>query len=279
MQEEFLSTRRSNLIFIFLIVINLFFLTSHLNVYIRTIRYFLYYIVSPTSSVAEKVIESGGHLLGNVSDIVRVHQDNMMLRKELERYSYLEKEFDQTREENDRLTGLLNLTATSRYRPIIARVVERESSNWFEWIGVDKGSTQGLTVDAPVVTWIGGRLVAVGRVWEVYGASAKIILVTNNLCSLSAEIRDTNEDGLVEGQSTNILRLNYLLPESRLKPGDEVVTSSISQVFPSLITIGYVKEIFGPTKTNTLKMATVRPAFTAAALKEVVVFISRGRER
>ncbi|MCX5782321.1 MAG: rod shape-determining protein MreC [Elusimicrobia bacterium] len=279
MQEEYLPSRRSNLIFILLITINLFFLTSHLNVYVKTLKYFLYYIFNPSPSVAEKVVESSGNILKNISEIVNVHQENAVLRKEIEKYTYLEKDFLNISGENERLKKILNLDFPIKYKPIIARVIERESLSWFEWISIDKGYEDGLYSDAPVLAWAEERLVALGRVWEVYSRSAKIILITNVLCSLPVEIKDTKEDGLIDGKNNNILRLNYLLPESFLKPGDEVVTSPISQVFPAGITVGYVKEIFAPVKTSTLKEGTVKPAFISNSLKMVAVLISRQKEK
>ena len=245
----------------------------------KILKNFLFYVFNPAPASAEKVVESGGQILVNLKEIVSVHEQNAALKKEIERYNYLEKDYASVLEENERLKKISGLSFPLKKKAVISRVVTREPSSWFEWIIIDKGAEDGLFADAPVLAWVDQRLVVVGRVWELHQGSAKVILVTNILCSVPVEVKDLKEDGLIEGQNNGILKLNYLLPESVIKAGDEIVTSPVSQVFPPGITVGYVKDIFGPTKNNTMKVATVKPAFYYSSLKLVAVLIPSGRAR
>ena len=279
MQEEIFSSRRSNLIFILLILVNVFFLTSHLNSHVKILKNFLYYVFNPAPASAEKVVESGGQILTNLREIVSVREENAALKREIEKYNYLEKDYATILEENERLKKISGLSFPLKKKAVISRVVAREPSSWFEWIIIDKGAEDGLFADAPVLAWVDQRLVVLGRVWEVYSDSAKVILVTNTLCSVPVEVRDLKEDGLIEGQNNGVLKLNYLLPESTVKTGDEIVTSPVSRVFPPGITVGYVKDIFAPTKTSTMKAATVKPAFHSSSLKLVAILLPSGKAR
>lgn len=275
MQEQISSSRGSNLIFILLLLIDLFLLTAHLNIYVKTLKNFLFYIVSPVPAAAEKVIETGGQVWSNIRNIVYVNEENASLRKSLERYSYLEKEYVAAMEENERLKSIVGIDFPSKKRAVVSRVIAREPSSWYEWIIIDKGVENGLFADAPVLTWAGNKLVVIGRVWEVYAKKSKIILITNTLCAIPVEIRNKREDGLIEGQNNGILKLNYLLPESSAKLQDEVVTSPISQVFPPGVTIGYVRDVLGSSRNNTMKIATVTPAFNSVSLKIVEVLVPK----
>ena len=279
MHEEIYSSRRSNLIFILLILVNVFFLTSHLNSHVKILKNFLYYVFNPAPASAERVVESGGQILVNLKEIVSVREENAALKREIEKYNYLEKDYATVLEENERLKKISGLSFPLKNKAIISRVITREPSSWFEWVIIDKGADDGLFADAPVLAWVDQHLVVLGRVWEVYSNSAKVILVTNTLCSVPVEVKDLKEDGLTEGQNNGLLKLNYLLPESVVKAGDEIVTSPVSQVFPPGITVGYVKDIVGTTKNNTMKVATVKPAFYSSSLKLVAVLIPSGKTR
>ena len=279
MQEEFHSSRRSNLIFVFLIIVNLFLLTARLTNYVVVLKNFLYYVVNPVPKVADSILVSSYDVLKNIRDIIFIHQENAKLKNVLKKYSFLETDYENLLKENSELKQILDMPVPYRHRMVLARVVNREAASWFEWIGINKGLEDGLYVDSPVFAWIDGKIVVLGRVWEVYNNTSKIILITNNLSSLPSQVKGLNEDGLIEGQNSHILRMDYLLPGSRIQIGDEVVTSSVSSVFPPGVTIGHVREYVPPTKYDTLRSAKVVPAYCKDTLKRVAILIPDSRRK
>ncbi|MGA2090711.1 MAG: hypothetical protein ABSH12_04530, partial [Endomicrobiales bacterium] len=91
--DEELTSRRSNVLFVALTVINLILLTTHLNVYIRLAKNILFYLLNPTTVVAGNVLESTQDISHTLHEIINVHQDNLSLQKNLQRYVYLDHDY------------------------------------------------------------------------------------------------------------------------------------------------------------------------------------------
>ncbi len=277
MNEEF-SSRRTNLLFVVLTVINLFLLTTHLNVYIRFAKNILFYLLNPTTAVAGQALESTRNISQTLHEVLRVHQDNLSLVKDLQRYVYLDHDYQRMKDENARLHQLVNFPPTKMGNYVPARIVSREPASWFQWVVISKGSEDGITIDAPVLVWAGSRPAVLGRAVEIFAHSAKVVLITNTLCALPVQIKGIGEDGLLEGQNNAELRVNYLRAGGKIAIGDEVVTSPLSALFPEGITVGYVRDITF-SENDTLRIAAVRPLVNFNRLREVMVLTSRTGDR
>ena len=130
-----------------------------------------------------------------------------------------------------------------------------------------------MYVNAPVLAWTAGKPAVMGRVEEVFQNSAKVVLITNILSAMPGEIKSLSEDGLVEGQNGHNLKINYLVPETKVRVGDEVVTSPLSSVFPPGILIGTVTD-FSASGDEAFRSAIIKPAVNFNNLREAVVLIA-----
>lgn len=276
MTEDNLPRRRSNFTFIFLIVVNVFLLTARLNTYILDVKSFLFYVLLPTPEAATRTIQVTQKLFGNVGEIVRVHQENISLRKELEKYATMENEWKKAVDENLRLRALVNFPKFQRFSSVKARVVSREPDGWFQSIIIDRGRDSGVTMDAPVLALAGGRPAVLGRIGEVYADSSKVVLITNVLSAIPALVRPSGDDGLLEGQDNSELSLNYLEAGKAYQIGDEVVTSPLSSVFPSGLLIGKIEDVYEE-RDESFKSVTVKPAINFNSLREIIVLAPEKR--
>jgi rod shape-determining protein MreC len=276
MDEEF-SSRHANVLFVVLTVINLFLLTTHLNVYIRLTKNVLFYLLNPTTVVAGHVLEYSQDISQTLHEIIHVHQDNLTLQKSLERYVYLDNDYQRMKEENTRLRELVNFPATTLGSYVVARVVSREPASWFQWVTINKGRVDDLKIDAPVLVWAGSRPAVLGRIVEVYDHSAKVVLITNTLSAMPVQIKGLGEDGLLEGQNNAGLKVNYLMSGGKMAIGDEVVTSPLSAVFPEGITVGHVEKITS-SDNATMLIAEVRPVVNFNRLREVMILTAPQRK-
>src|SRR5258708_36959888 len=66
-----------------------------------------------------------------------LHQENDVLRQEVRALS-------ETGRENIRLRELLNLKEHAAFHTVTARVIGRDSSNWWKSIQIDRGSNAGV---------------------------------------------------------------------------------------------------------------------------------------
>jgi rod shape-determining protein MreC len=134
----------------------------------------------------------------------------------------------------------------SRYKPLEARVYQRSPSTWYQTILINKGSSDGVRVDQPVINEAG----LVGRVKAVSDGNAQVMLLTDQDFGVSAKIARTQEPGTigpVEGTPGD-LRLDLLARPQDVRKGELVITAgtttaSLPSPFPPAILIGLVSRI------------------------------------
>jgi rod shape-determining protein MreC len=153
----------------------------------------------------------------------------------------------QTRQ-NQQLSGL-NAQNTSgglnQYQPVQARVYERSPSTWYQTVTIDKGSSDGVRVDQPVVNEAG----LVGRVRAVSSGNAQVMLLTDDEFGVSAETRqgDPGVIGPVAGSPGDLL-LDLVPRAQDVRRGDLIITAGttspkLPSPFPEGIVIGSVSRI------------------------------------
>ena len=271
--EETVSRRNANYTFLLLFTVNIFLLTANLSLYVRTIKNFVYYVMFPSNAAAVGIVESADRFSANIGEIIRIHRENLELKQTIKQMGFLADEYGRAKEENMRLRTLVGFSPIKQSRSLVTHIISREPGSWFQWVTIDKGRDDGIYLDAPVIAWADNKPAVLGRVSEVFSGSAKVVLITNVLSAVPAEIKSLNEDGLVEGQNNHRLRINYLVSETKVKVGDEVVTSPLSSVFPSGILIGRVVD-FAPAENEVFHSAVIKPLVNFNSLREAVVIIT-----
>jgi len=132
-------------------------------------------------------------------------------------------------------------SGTQDYFYIPARVVNNSVNRQYNYMTIDKGARQGLRNDMGVISERG----VVGIVDDVSENYATIIPVLNRNFRLSARIFRNNYFGIIEwdGRNPELVRLREIPSHVRVIPGDTVVTSGFSAIFPPNLNIGVVKSV------------------------------------
>jgi rod shape-determining protein MreC len=149
-----------------------------------------------------------------------------------------------------------------------ARVIARSPDNWYKTLTIDKGTESGIAVNMPVINPEG----LVGKVVNVSSNSAQIWLITDREMAEGAILQETGETkGIVEGLGDNgKLRMINIPYYSQVTEGERVVTSGLSEIYPSGIQIGVIQDI--QKEANGLVLtATVDPSVDFDKLEEVLV--------
>lgn len=175
--------------------------------------------------------------------------------------------------ENDRLRDYFSLPRQYAWKPTLARVVARDPVNWWKTITIDRGARDGIRTNAPVVTAEG----LVGRVSAVTFAQAQVVLVGDPDCRVSVLVGDekSREQGVIAPASSSpldhaLVDLSFLSRNSKLVPGQLVVTSGMGGVFPKGIVVGQIAD-FRNIGYGLYKEAQVRLAVNMNRLEEVFV--------
>ena len=170
--------------------------------------------------------------------------------------------------ENARLRKLLAFTQEASLRVVPARVIGRGADNWSSAVIIDKGSRQGIKRGQVVLHYFG----LAGRVVETSLTTSKVLFLNDANISVSALIQRSRQEGLVSGTMGNALMMRYLPQDVDIQPGDTIVTSGLTNVYPKGILIGTVVEI-GEDLAGLSKYAMLKPALNFSGVEEVLVVV------
>ncbi|MDE6740408.1 MAG: rod shape-determining protein MreC [Lachnospiraceae bacterium] len=239
----------------------------------------------PLSAVAgytvvpfEEGISSVGSWLANRSEeLVQIRDliaENEKLKQQLDDLTIENTRLQQDRYELTNLRELYNLDAQyDEYEKTGARIIARDSGNWFHSFVINKGSVDGIAVDMNVMAGSGlvGRIVDVGPNW----AKVKAIIADDS--NVSAMVLSSSDNMIVSGNlklyASGVIEFEQLVDSDNVVvEGDKIVTSNISDKYLPGILVGYISTI-NQDANNLTKSGYVTPAVDFEHLEEVLVIM------
>ena len=236
----------------------------------RKIRSIAQTIMYPVQRGASGTVNWVGGWFGNVGELRRASVENEQLRKQVEQ---MQTELRDTRERAaraQRLEQLFKLTETTAYQTVVAHVIARDPSMWFDGVTIDKGRWAGVEVNMPVVTPDG----IVGRVISTSPLSAQVMLVTDEKSGaggIVGQLGQSNAMGSIKGMGElGLLEMRYVSGMEKVQTGDAVMTTGQDAIYPPGYKIGDVIEVRPGSATQAL-VIHIRPSAGLERLKEVAV--------
>lgn len=226
-------------------------------------------IISPVQKGVTSLWRGGSHLWDRYIALVRVGEENRLLRREIARVEEENNQLREEREMNKRLTRLLEFKKASPFTLEAAQVIGRAPTNWSQAVIIDKGSRDGLAVDMGVITPSG----AVGRIMKTTPTFSYVLLLVDHNSGIPALAQRTRDEGIVEGIYRKMATLKYIPPVSDIQAGDVIVTSGATGSFPKGVMIGRVSRVEKPAGELFLQ-AEVIPEVDFLKLEEVFVITS-----
>ena len=230
------------------------------------------YIVVPFE---EGISVVGSWLAGRSEELVQIREliaRNEELERQVDELTIENTRLQQDRYELTNLRELYSLDAQyDEYEKTGARIIARDSGNWFHAFVINKGAMDGIAVDMNVMAGSGlvGRVVDVGPNW----AKVKSIIADDS--NVSAMVLSSADRMVVSGNlklyASGVIEFSQLVDsENVVVEGDKVVTSDISDKYLPGILIGYINTI-SPDSNNLTKSGHITPAVDFEHLEEVLV--------
>lgn len=198
-------------------------------------------------------------------------EENNQLKEKLDNISYENKILQQEKYELEDLRQLYKLDEKyASYPKVAARVISRDSNNWYNQFCIDKGSEDGLAVNMNVIAGDGlvGIITEVGANWSKVRT---IIDDQSNVSGMTLKASDTcNVKGNLELIDQGLIELELADKNADIKEGDEIVTSHISDRYLEGILIGYVNSI-SVDSSNMTQSGYLTPAVSFDSLDTVLV--------
>ncbi len=149
-----------------------------------------------------------------------------------------------------------------------ARVLAQDPSALVNYIIIDQGREEEVTVGMPVITPAG----LVGRVTEVGANWSRVLLLNDTTSSVNAVVQSTRATGIVQGQGqgSDLLVMRYLPLGASVKEDDLILTSGIGGAFPKRLVLGQVIQV-NQRDTDLFTEAIIRPSVDLTRLEYVLV--------
>ena len=235
-------------------------------------------VVSPLQEAVSKVTHPIGNFFSTLFRLPSIRRDRDVLR---ERVDTLETQLAEGRADQARLDELEALIGVQeslgiRIETTGAQVIANGVSN-FEWtITIDKGSSDGIHENMPVVASAG----LVGHVVNVGTSSSVVQLIIDPDSSVAGRLDVSRQTGLLSGEGPADLQMSLVEPTVEVAPDEHVVTAGYrlagvaESLYPPNVLVGTVSRVLDE-DSATEKFLTVRPAVDFSSLSLVLVVLSR----
>jgi rod shape-determining protein MreC len=225
------SLFKEYILFAIFVIVSIVLLSLNDSAQIRTIR-----------SITLVSVGSLQNALGFIPNYFDLRRENRTLR---ELNLSLTDEVSRLREarlENIHLRQLLSLKDRTRYSYIAANIVGKNLQMLRNTITLDVGEKEGVRINMPIVSESGlvGKITATSS-----GYSIGQILLNREL-RVSAKVQRSRVDGIIRWEGGRWLILQNVVKTMDVQPGDLVITSEYSSIFPEGIPIGVVNSTKQP---------------------------------
>jgi rod shape-determining protein MreC len=209
--------------------------------------------------------------LDNFKRISDLLEENAKLKEQVNVLSYENKLLTQDKYELD---GLRELYALDQkyldYPKVAARVISKDTNNWYNVFTIDKGTKDGIQKDMNVLAGNG----LAGIVTEAHYNYSLVRSIIDDNSNVYGMFLKTSDTCIIKGDlqlmDDGKIRVEYINKEAEIKDGDEVVTAHISANFLQGILIGYVSDI-KLDASNMTKTALLTPVVDFERLEEVLI--------
>jgi rod shape-determining protein MreC len=195
-----------------------------------------------------------------------VREDNRQLRRDLDGLQRQNSDLRESAVAAQRLGSLLEFKEQFVPHTVAARVVGRDSTNWYSSVILNKGDRDGIQPEMGVMTSAG----IVGRVVKTGPFSSIVLLVTDPHNAITGIIQRSRDEGIVEGTFQGRARIKYLPLLASIRVGDIVVTSGLTGGFPRGIVIGTVLTM-QKEEGELFQSAEIAPQADLSKLEEVLI--------
>lgn len=209
--------------------------------------------------------------LDTFKSMVELTEENKTLKDQVSVLSYENKLLLQNKYELDELRELYQLDQKYLdYPKVAARIIDKDTNNWYNVFTIDKGTRDGLAVDMNVIAGNG----LVGIITESYYNHSKVRAIIDDKSAVWGMFLKTSDTCVVQGDLLLIedgkIRVEFISKDADVEDGYEIVTAHTSPKFLQGILIGYVSDI-QLDSNNMTKTAYLTPVVDFERLSEVLI--------
>jgi rod shape-determining protein MreC len=249
--------RRRRAVLAALVALSLFLLTAYFGEAnggpLHAVQRTTMEVLAPIQEGANRALKPFRDLFGWFGDTMNAKDDAERYKAEVDRLNKQLAEVTVEKNDLEQVKGLQEMNTAgglANYEPVAARVIARSPSSWYQTFQINKGSSDGVRVDQPVVNSAG----LVGKIKEVSDGNAVVMLLTDPEFGVSAKSLNSGEPGSVHPAvgAAGDLRFELVPNAKEVRRGERIITAGTStsarvaeleSLYPRGIPIGRVKRI------------------------------------
>ena len=236
-------------------------------------------VIVPMQRAVNSVTRPVGNFFSGLAHLGSLEQDNQDLRHQNTDLNAQIASFTYLQQQYDALLAQMHLKGSLAPDSVPAVVTGTSPSN-FEWtVTIDRGSSDGIALNMPVITGTSAGAILVGHVVEVASHASMVELIIDRNSSVAAVLGTSRQAGIVGGQGEDDMKMTLVSPGTTITGNEPVFTQGICVagqpgLYPPGILVGEVSRTLP--SVNALQAAvSVRPAADFATLQFVLVLKSR----
>ena len=226
------------------------------------------FVQSPVTTVSSGIT----NYFQRISSLRTAQSENNALKQQVQKLEVEVQSRESLAVETQRLRSLLELKEQTDFDIMAAQIIGRDPSAWFDTMIINRGSSDGVRLNMPVVTKGG----LVGRVSAVSFLTAQVHLITREKVSeggVIGELGASNALGVVSGTGKReLLEMGYVPGSVEVKVGDSVYTTGQEGIYPPGLKIGEIVEVRTGSATVPQQIF-IKPSANFSALEEVAVIL------
>lgn len=188
------------------------------------------------------------------AEMTRLRLENQWLRQSVRRFG--------------REAELIAYQRQSVLETDLARVVAGGSNPLSKEFFLDRGRKQGIRAGMAVINADG----IVGKVQAAYATVSLVLLVNDAESGVGVVLENSFARGVLKGTGGRTCMIDYILPETKVRPGDRVFTSGDDRVFPRGLPVGRVARVAQGVSFQDIAVEL----FAAPDLMDEALIVTRG---
>ena len=242
---------------------------------VRLVRLWAAALISPF----ERASTFGGHGIRGVwahyIDLRHLRQQNEDLERQLAQMHLAQAALAEDALQGQRLRQLLDFRQKYAAATVAAQVIGTSGSDQSRLLLLDKGARDGLRPDMAVITPNG----IVGKLRDVFPTTSQLLLISDPTAGAGVILSSTRIHAILRGSVQGKVLITSLTPDSRIQPGETVLTSGGDGVFPRGLPVGTIESIVLDLDHQPFTSITLRPAANITQLDEVLIVTSTGEQQ
>ena len=269
---EFLIRHRSVVAFVSFTLFCIVSLSVQSTTFTLTLEGVISAVTMPFQKAYDGIQGGVSRIWAGFTELTEVREELAVTRKRLQKYEAMNEDMSEIKHENARLRSLLGMKERIEFESIPASIISKDPDNWFRTIIINRGTSDGVRENMPVIAFQGGQKAVVGKVIEARRSISRIAPIISPDVKIGVKLQEARFPGLLYGYSgnSNLCKMDYISRAAFIKFNDAVITSGQGGVFPAGLMVGTVLKSYA-LESSAFQRAIVKPVIDYDLVEDVFV--------